>query len=72
MECHDTMRRLDMEWPLRLIRTNKVSTGNAETMSAMEKLWHLRDSVREGTMKQRDVTAWKATLQVGDWRPTAG
>ena len=32
---------------MRLILTNRVSTGNAETMLAMEKLWD-RDSVREG------------------------
>ena len=31
---------------------NKVSTDNAETTSAMEKLW---DSVREGMVKQRNV-----------------
>ena len=46
---------------MRLILKNKVSTGNAETMSAMEKLWDHRDSVREGTVKQRNVKAWKAT-----------
>ena len=43
------------------IHKNKVSTGNAETMSAMEKLRDRRDCVREGTMKQRDVKATKAT-----------
>ena len=32
-----------------------------ETMSAIEKLWDHRDSVREGTVKQRNVKAWKAT-----------
>ena len=46
---------------MRLIPKNKVSTGNAEKMSAMEKLWDHRDFVREGTMKQRNVKAWKAT-----------
>ena len=46
---------------MRLIPTNRVSTGNAETMSATEKLWDRRDSVREGTVKQRDVNAWNAT-----------
>ena len=46
---------------MRLILKNKVSTGNAETMSAMEKLWDHRDSVLEGTVKQRNVKAWKAT-----------
>ena len=51
MECHDTMSRLDMEWSMRLIPTNWVSTGNAEMMSAMEKLWDRRDSAREGTVK---------------------
>ena len=61
MECHDTMSRLDMEWSMRSIPTNKVSTGKAETMSAMEKLRDRRDSVQEGTMKQRNVKAWKAT-----------
>ena len=57
MECHDTMSRLDAEWSMRLIPTNKVSTGNAETM---EKLQDRRDSVREETVKQRNVKAWKA------------
>ena len=61
MECHDTMSRLDMEWSMPLIPTNRVSTGNAETMSAVEKLWDRRDSVREGTVKQRNVKAWKVT-----------
>ena len=42
---------------MRLIPKNKASTGNAETMSAMDH----RDSVREGTAKQRNVKAWKAT-----------
>ena len=46
---------------MRLVLKNKVSTGNAETMSAMEKLWDHRDSVREGTVKQRHVKSWKAT-----------
>ena len=60
MACHE-MNRLDMEWSMRLIPTNKVSTGNAETMSAMEKLRDRRDSAREVTVKQRNVKAWKAT-----------
>ena len=42
MECNeegcDITRRLEMEWSMRLNLTNKVSTGNAETMSAMAKL----------------------------------
>ena len=46
---------------MHFIPTNKVSTGNAETMSAMDKLWDRRDSVKEGTEKQRNVKAWKAT-----------
>ena len=46
---------------MRLIPTNKVSTDNAETLSAMEKLWDYRHPVREGTVKLRDVKAWKAT-----------
>ena len=46
---------------MRLIVKNKVSTGNADTMSAMEKLWDNQDSVRKMTVKQRDVKAWKAT-----------
>ena len=50
-----------MELSMCLIPKNKVSTGNVETMSAMEKLWDHRDSVREGTVKQRHVKAWKAT-----------
>ena len=57
MECHKTMSRLDMEWSMRLILTNKVSTGNAETMSAMELLWDHRDTGRQGTVKQRNVKA---------------
>ena len=48
-----------MEWSMRLNLTNKVSTGNAETMSAMAKLKDHRDCVREGTAKQRNVKAWK-------------
>ena len=51
MECHDTMNshvmecheevvifasRLVMGWSIRLILKDKVSTDNAETMSAME------------------------------------
>ena len=48
MECHDAMSRPDMEWSMRSIPTNKVSKGNAETMSAMETLRDRRDSVREG------------------------
>ena len=43
---------------MRLMPTNKVSKGNAETMA---KLWDHRDFVREGTVKQRNVKAWKAT-----------
>ena len=58
-ESNDTMSRLDLEWSMRLIPKNEVSTGNAETMSAMEKVWDHRDSVQEGTVKQRDVKAWK-------------
>ena len=58
MECHDTMSRLEMDWSMRMIPKNKVSTGTAETM---EKLWDHRDSVREGTVKQRNVKARKAT-----------
>ena len=50
------MSRLDMEWSMRLIPTNRAPTGNAETMSAAEKFWD-----REGTMKQRNVKAWKVT-----------
>ena len=46
---------------MRMIPKNKVSTGNAETMSAMEMLWDRRDSVREKKVKQRNVKAWKAT-----------
>ena len=61
MESRDTMSRLDMEWSMPSIPTNKVSTGNAETISAMEKFRDRRDSVREETMKQRNVKAWKAT-----------
>ena len=58
---------------MRLIPTNRVSTGNAETMSAMEKLCDRRDSVREGTMMQRNVKAWKAThFRSETERPTAG
>ena len=46
---------------MRSIPTNNLSTGNAETMSAMKKLWDHRDSVLEATVKQRNVKAWKAT-----------
>ena len=42
---------------MRMIPQNKVSTGNAETMSAMEMLWDRRDSVREEKVKQRNVQA---------------
>ena len=83
MECHDTMSshvmgggcdfasRHDMEWSTCLITTNKVSTGNAETMSAMEQLWDHRGSVWEGTVKQRNVKAWKAThFRSEDGKPT--
>ena len=38
---------------MRLIPTNWVSTGNAESISAMEKLQDRRDPVREETVKQR-------------------
>ena len=41
MECHEevvTSQVVDTEWSMRSIPTNKVSTGNAETMSAMLKL----------------------------------
>ena len=63
MECHDTMSSHVMEcheevvtsqvdsswgWSMRLIPKNKVSTGNAETMSAMVQIRGHRDSVREG------------------------
>ena len=73
VECHDTMSRLDMGWSMRLIPKNKVSTGNGETMSAMEKLMDRRDSVREGTVKQRNVKTWKAThFKVRDGKPTGG
>ena len=58
VECHDTINILDMEWSMRLIPTNKVSTDDAETMPAMVRFW---DSVREGTVKQRNAKAWKAT-----------
>ena len=61
MECHDTMSRLDMELSMRSIPKNKVPTGNAETMSAMEWLWDHRDPVQEGMVEQRNVKAWKAT-----------
>ena len=60
MECHDTMSRLDKAGSMRLIPTNRVSTGNAETMSAMEKLRGRRDSVQEGTVKQRSVKAFRS------------
>ena len=46
---------------MRLLPTNKVSTGNAERMSATENLWDHRNSVQEGAVKQRNVKAWKAT-----------
>ena len=46
---------------MRLILKNKLSTDNAETTSAMAKLWDYRDSAREGTVKQRNMKAWKAT-----------
>ena len=51
MRCHGTVRRLDIEWSMRLIPTHKVSTGNAETMSAMARLRDNQDFVREGTVK---------------------
>ena len=50
-----------MRWSMHLIPTDKVSTGNAETMSAMTKLRNLRDSIREGTVTQRNDKTWKAT-----------
>ena len=55
------MSTLDIEWAMRLILTNNVSTGNAETAPTMAKLRNHRDSVWEGTAKQRNVKAWKAT-----------
>ena len=36
-----------MEWSMRLIPKNKLSTGNAETVSAMVKIWDHRDSAPE-------------------------
>ena len=50
-----------MRWSMRLIPTDKVSTGNVETMSAMSKLRNHRDSIREGTAKQRNDKTWEAT-----------
>ena len=63
-ECReetDFARGLDMERSMRLVPTNRVSTGNAETMSAMEKLRDHRYSVQEETMQQCNVKVWKAT-----------
>ena len=50
-----------MRLPMRLISTDKVSTGNIEIMSTMSKLRNHRDSIREGTVKQKNNKTWKAT-----------
>ena len=46
---------------MRLISTDKVSTGNVEMMLTMSKLRNHRDSIREGTVKQCNNKTWKAT-----------